>query len=66
MLLATGDPKRAMGLLGSEAVFSALVMGSRARCGSGPLSLQRSCLLELWGWGRFSNFFTLINRFVRK
>ena len=64
MLLAAGDPERAIGLLGSEAVFSALVMGSRSRCRSGPLSLQRSCLQELWGWSKFSNFYTLIDSFA--
>ena len=64
VLLATGDPKRVIGLLGSEAVFPVSAMGSRIRCGSGPLSLQRSCLQGLWGWGKFSNFYTLIDSFA--
>ena len=34
MLLAAGDPERAIGLMGSEAVFSA--MGSGLLLGQGP------------------------------
>ena len=64
MLFATGDPKRAIGLLGSEVVFSISAMGSMIRRGSGPPSLQRSCPQELWGWGKFSNFYTLIDSFA--
>ena len=64
VLLATGDPKRVIGLLGSGAIFPISAMGSRIRCGSGPLSLQRSCLQGLWGWGNFSNFYTLVNSFA--
>ena len=44
MYLAPGDPERATGLIGSEAVFSAL--GASLLCGQGQgLGL-------LWGWGQ--------------
>ena len=44
MHLATGDPERATGLMGSEAVFSAL--------GAGLLWGQGQGLGLLWGWGQ--------------
>ena len=44
MLLATGDPERATGLLGSGAVFSAL--------GAGLLWGQGQGLGLLWGQGQ--------------
>ena len=61
MLLATGDPERVIGLLGFKVVISTSAMGSRIGCGSGPLSLQRSCLQGLWIGANFLTF-TLFNR----